>query len=51
MAAMVSASIGDGESSGLKVQEAIWKDATHKFFRADVLNVDFATSMLRGFPT
>jgi hypothetical protein len=40
MAAMVSASIGDGESSGLKVQEAIWKDANDEFFRAAVLNVD-----------
>jgi hypothetical protein len=40
MAAMVSASIDDGESSGLKVQEAIWKDANDEFFLAAVLNVD-----------
>jgi hypothetical protein len=37
---MVSASIGDGESSGLKVQEAIWKDANDEFFSAAVLNLD-----------
>jgi UDP-GlcNAc:undecaprenyl-phosphate GlcNAc-1-phosphate transferase len=50
MAAMVSASIGDGESSRLKVQEAIWKDATHEFFEAEVLNVHGATPMLEAYP-